>query len=92
MPYSILIDSVSLAKKHQESKNETLLCPIVSFRNLMDVDNFYLFTFKKETPETMMCANLKVWQVSVLEDTYLPEWINKNVNIMLHSIFFLCCQ
>lgn len=75
MPYSILIDSVSLAKKHLESKNETVLCPIVNFRNPLDVDNFYLFTFKKETPETMMYANLKVWQVSVLEDTYLPEYV-----------------
>lgn len=81
MPYATEIDSVWLVYKHLESKDETVLCPYINFENKTDEDNFYLFTFRKENPETMHSSTWRAWQVSVLEDTFLPEYVSDfNIN------------
>ena len=81
MPFVTPIDSVWLKYIKIESKNEYNLCPYINFRNNLSEKNYYLFTFKRESEETLLFQGGKVWPFSILEDTHLPENVlNFNIN------------
>ncbi|MFV0272044.1 MAG: DUF4249 family protein [Macellibacteroides fermentans] len=80
MPVATPIDSLWFQYKKLSSKEGYFLCPIINFKNTPNKPNHYLFTYNKMGVSSMISSPLRVWQISVLSDEYLPEDI-KNFNL-----------
>lgn len=80
MPVATPIDSLWFQYKDLKTKEGYFLCPIINFKNTPDKPDYYLFTYDKMDLASTISSPLRVWQISVLSDEYLPEEI-KNFNL-----------
>lgn len=88
MPFVTRIDSVWFAEKYLEGKKETVACPYVNFVNRPEENNYWLFTYKSyNSPDSLdrlyelVEPQNRLWQFSILKDSYLPEKIESfNLN------------
>ena len=87
MPRATQIDSLWFSRKQLEGKDEMVACPFINFRNALDEENFYMFTYSPHKQddwsylENLIANSMRVFPYSILKDTHLPEYVKEfNLN------------
>lgn len=85
MPFVTHIDSLWIEKLKLETKDESVFCPLINFKNAPNVENYYLFTysshFRKDPMQDLLKSEWSVWPVSILTDKILPvDVVSFNLN------------
>ena len=79
------IDSLWVEKLKLETKDESVFCPLINFKNIPEVENFYLFTYsshqRKKPIEGLLASEWRVWPIAILDDKRLPtDVVSFNLN------------
>lgn len=85
MPFATHIDSLWVEKLKLETKDESVFCPLINFKNALNVENYYLFTysshFRKDPMQDLLESEWRVWPVSILDGKRLPiDVVSFNLN------------
>jgi hypothetical protein len=73
MPQKTEIDSLWLDWKATEKENSQIF-PFINFQNNQDIDNYYLFSFRRAgLLDMLQQQDYRIWPFSVIDDEHLPE-------------------
>jgi hypothetical protein len=76
MPYVPAIDSVQFREQFLEKDSQNYYVPFLYFKEPQDQTNFYMFNFGSDNLYNLIYSSARVWNFSILDDTFLTEYVN----------------
>jgi len=76
MPSVPVIDSVQFREQFLEKDGQNYYVPFLYFKEPKDQTNFYMFNFGSDNLYNLIYGSSRVWNFSILNDTYLTEYVN----------------
>jgi hypothetical protein len=75
MPSVPVIDSVQFREQFLEKDGQNYYVPFLYFKEPKDQTNFYMFNFGSDNLYNLIYGSGRVWNFSILNDTYLKEYV-----------------
>jgi hypothetical protein len=76
MPKVPDIDSVVFKTHYSEKDKQDFLVPYLFFKEPKNEKNYYMFNFGSDGLLNMLYRTTQVWNFSILNDEFLPEYVN----------------